>query len=54
VEEDLLDAAESVFKPGKQTKTDEGRIAKLREMIGQLIVERGFVGCSRPKNTARK
>ena len=40
---ELLDAAASIFETGKQARTDEGRIAKLHETIGQLIVERDFL-----------
>ena len=40
---ELLDAAASVFETGKQGKTEEERIAKLHETIGQLIVERDFL-----------
>jgi transposase len=40
---ELLDAAASIFETGKQAKTDEERIAKLHETIGQLIVERDFL-----------
>lgn len=39
----LLEEASSVFETGRQAKTDEGRIAKLHETIGQLIVERDFL-----------
>jgi transposase len=39
----LLESAGSIFESGKQTRTDEARIAKLHETIGQLIVERDFL-----------
>jgi transposase len=40
---ELLDAAASIFETSKQAKTEEERIAKLHETIGQLIVERDFL-----------
>jgi transposase len=40
---DLLEEAVRLFEPGKQAKTDESKIAKLHETIGQLIVERDFL-----------
>ncbi len=40
---ELLEKAESLFESGKQAQTNEGKIAKLHEMIGQLIVERDFL-----------
>ena len=40
---ELLDEAASIFESSKQAKTDEGKIAKLHETIGQLIVERDFL-----------
>ena len=40
---ELLEDAASIFKSGKRAKTDEGKIAKLHETIGQLIVERDFL-----------
>ena len=40
---ELLDSASSIFCSFKQCKSDEGRIAKLHEAIGQLVVERDFL-----------
>jgi len=40
---ELLEDAASIFESGKRAKTDEGKIAKLHETIGQLIVERDFL-----------
>jgi transposase len=40
---ELLDEAASIFETSKQAKTDDGKIAKLHETIGQLIVERDFL-----------
>jgi transposase len=40
---ELMEDAASIFESGKQAKTDEGKIAKLHETIGQLIVERDFL-----------
>lgn len=40
---ELLEKAEGLFETGKQARTDEERIAKLQETIGQLIVERDFL-----------
>ena len=40
---ELLEDAASIFKSGKRGKTDAGKIAKLHETIGQLIVERDFL-----------
>ena len=38
----MADAA-SIFETSKQAKTDEGKIAKLHQTIGQLIAERDFL-----------
>ena len=40
---ELLEAAAGTFKTGRQARTDEGKIAKLHEAIGQPIVERDFL-----------
>jgi hypothetical protein len=40
---ELLEAAAGIFETGRQARTDEGKIAKLHEAIGQLIVERDFL-----------
>jgi transposase len=40
---ELLAEAASIFETGRQAKSDDGRIAKLHETIGQLIVERDFL-----------
>ena len=40
---ELLEEAFSVFEAGRQAKTEEGRIAKLHETIGQLVAERDFL-----------
>lgn len=40
---ELLESAPSIFASGKQIKSEEGRIAKLHEAIGQLVVERDFL-----------
>jgi transposase len=40
---ELQAAAASIFETGQQAKMDDGRIAKLHETIGQLIVERDFL-----------
>jgi transposase len=40
---ELQEQAASIFETGRQTRTDEGKIAKLHEAIGQLIVERDFL-----------
>jgi len=40
---ELLAEAASIFETGRQARTDDGRIAKLHETIGQLIVERDFL-----------
>jgi hypothetical protein len=38
----FLSYAASAATLGRQARTDEGKIAKLHEAIGQLIVERDF------------
>jgi len=40
---ELLAEAASIFETGRQARADDGRIAKLHETIGQLIVERDFL-----------
>ena len=40
---ELLEAAAGIFETGRQARTDEGKIAKLHEAIGQLINETGFM-----------
>jgi transposase len=40
---ELTEDAASIFETSKQAKTDEGKIAKLHQTIGQLIVERDFL-----------
>ena len=40
---ELMEDAASIFETSKQAKTDEGKIAKLHQTIGQLIVERDFL-----------
>jgi transposase len=40
---ELLAEAASIFETGRQARSDDGRIAKLHETIGQLIVERDFL-----------
>jgi transposase len=40
---ELLEAAAGIFETGRQARTDEGKIAKLHEAIGQLIAERDFL-----------
>jgi transposase-like protein len=58
---ELLDDAASIFETGGQTKPDEGKIAKLHETIGQLIVDgstsspcgRFFIGCAEVSRSER-
>jgi transposase len=40
---ELLEQASAVFESGRAAKTEEGRIAKLHETIGQLVAERDFL-----------
>ena len=40
---ELLAEAASIFETGRQARAGDGRIAKLHETIGQLIVERDFL-----------
>lgn len=40
---ELREDAASIFETGGQAKTDEGKIAKLHETIGPLIVQRAFL-----------
>ena len=40
---ELMEEAARIFESSKQAKTETGKIAKLHETIGQLIVERDFL-----------
>jgi transposase len=40
---ELVADAASIFETSKQANTDEGKIAKLHQTIGQLIAERDFL-----------
>jgi transposase len=40
---ELMEDAASIFESSKQAKTEEDKIAKLHQTIGQLIVERDFL-----------
>ncbi len=40
---ELLEQASSIFESGHTNKTEEGKVAKLHETIGQLIMERDFL-----------
>jgi transposase len=40
---ELVEQAAAVFEKGHDAKTDEGKIAKLHQTIGQLVAERDFL-----------
>jgi len=40
---ELLEKAQTLFSSGKEGRTEEGRIAKLHQTIGQLVAERDFL-----------
>jgi transposase len=40
---ELLEQAAAVFEKGREPKTEEGKIAKLHQTIGQLVAERDFL-----------
>jgi transposase len=40
---ELVEQAAAVFEKGRDAKTDEGKIAKLHQTIGQLVAERDFL-----------
>jgi transposase len=40
---EVLERVAEVFDKGRDAKTDEGKIAKLHQTIGQLVAERDFL-----------
>jgi transposase len=40
---ELVEQAAAVFEKGRDAKTEEGKIAKLHQTIGQLVAERDFL-----------
>jgi transposase len=40
---ELLEQAAAIFDKGHAAKSDEGKIAKLHQTIGQLVAERDFL-----------
>ena len=40
---ELLEQASAVFEKGREAHSEEGKIAKLHQTIGQLVAERDFL-----------
>jgi transposase len=40
---ELLEQAAAVFEKSREPRTEEGKIAKLHQTIGQLVAERDFL-----------